>query len=78
MAGTVVTLLAFAFDKGLAKAGGRRVPEVVLLGLSLCGGVLGGWIGMLGFRHKTRHRRFWVVQWVATAIWVAIVAWILA
>jgi uncharacterized membrane protein YsdA (DUF1294 family) len=78
VAGTVVTALAFAIDKGMSKLDGWRIPEVVLLGLSLYGGVLGGWAGMLGLRHKTLHRRFWVVQWVATALWVAIVAWFLA
>jgi uncharacterized membrane protein YsdA (DUF1294 family) len=76
--GTATTLIAYAIDKGMARAGGRRVPKIVLFGMSLYGGVVGAWIGMLGLRHKTRQRSFWAVQWVATALWVAVVAWVLA
>lgn len=71
--GTIATALLFASDKMLSKGAGRRVPEVVLLGLVLLGGVLGGWFGMLVVRHKTRHTQFWVVQWVASAIHLALV-----
>ena len=76
IAGTASTFLFYAIDKLQAKRFGRRVPEVVLQGMVLVGGVVGGWVGMLGLRHKTRHRMFWAVQWVATAVWVA-VAWAL-
>ena len=75
IAGTATTLLFFAVDKVQAKRFGRRVPEIVLQGLVLAGGVAGGWVGMLLLRHKTRHRLFWVVQWVATVVWVG-VAWV--
>jgi uncharacterized membrane protein YsdA (DUF1294 family) len=72
--GTVATFALFAYDKRQAGVGGRRVPEIVLQGLSLLGGVVGGWLGMLVLRHKTRHTSFWVVQWIATAIH-ALLAW---
>ncbi len=75
IAGTATTLLFYAVDKVQAKRFGRRVPEVVLQGMVLIGGVVGGWIGMLVLRHKTRHRSFWVVQWVASAVW-AVVGWV--
>jgi uncharacterized membrane protein YsdA (DUF1294 family) len=74
IAGTVATFLFYAFDKMQAKRGGSRIPEIVLKGMVLAGGVVGGWIGMLGLRHKTLHRSFWVVQWVATALHIAL-AW---
>jgi uncharacterized membrane protein YsdA (DUF1294 family) len=75
IAGTATTLLFYAVDKVQAKRFGRRVPEIVLQGLVLAGGVVGGWVGMLVLRHKTRHRKFWVVQGVATVVWAA-VAWV--
>jgi len=27
-------------------------------------------------RHKTRHRSFWIVQSLATVIWVGILLWL--
>jgi uncharacterized membrane protein YsdA (DUF1294 family) len=74
LAGTVTTLLFYAYDKAQAKRGGWRVPEIVLQGMVLAGGVVGGWLGMLVLRHKTLHRTFWVVQWVATALHL-VLAW---
>lgn len=48
----------FGLDKNKAKKGRYRIPEAVLLGISLLGGAAGGWIGMKLFRHKTRHAKF--------------------
>ena len=77
LAGTVATFGLYAFDKLRARAGGWRVPERALMTFSLLGGVVGGWLGMLLLRHKTLHRRFWVVQWLATAINGALLLWVL-
>ena len=70
------TFLMYGYDKLQAKRGGRRVPERALIVLSLAGGAVGGWAGMLILRHKTRHTRFWIAQVGGT---VAIVAafWLL-
>jgi|SRR5215213_1342579 len=76
IAGTVTTFLFYAVDKAQARRGGWRVPEIVLQGMVLAGGVIGGWLGMLVLRHKTLHRSFWVVQWVATALH-AVLVWLL-
>ncbi len=45
-------------DKACAKAHRRRVPENTLFLLALVGGGAGGVLGMLAFRHKTRHIAF--------------------
>jgi uncharacterized membrane protein YsdA (DUF1294 family) len=45
-------------DKRLAVRKRRRVPEATLLLLALLGGSAGGVLGMLCFRHKTRHKLF--------------------
>jgi len=54
-----INFLLFAYDKFQAKRGGWRIPERSLLGLTLFGGGIGGLVGMLLFRHKTRKNIFW-------------------
>ncbi|HKQ03479.1 MAG TPA: DUF1294 domain-containing protein [Actinomycetes bacterium] len=72
----LITFLTYGYDKRQAIRGGRRVPETALLLLSLIGGALGGWAGMLVWRHKTNHTSFWIAQVIGT---IAIVAalWLL-
>ncbi len=45
-------------DKSKAKRGARRIPEATLLLFAILGGSVGGILGMLLFRHKTRHAAF--------------------
>ncbi len=47
-------------DKGLAVKGFWRIPESALFLMAAAGGALGGLIGILAFRHKTRHKSFTV------------------
>ena len=63
----------YGVDKRQARSGGWRVPEIVLHGLALVGGVLGAWVGRLAFRHKTREPVFLVVLIVASVLWLAVV-----
>ena len=55
-----INFLLFGYDKFQAKRNGWRIPERVLLGLTLLGGGIGGLAGMLVFRHKTRKTVFWL------------------
>ena len=57
---TVVTLLAYRFDKSIAGTENFRVPERVLLLLALAGGTVGAIVGMyfVGARHKTSKGSF--------------------
>ena len=55
---SMVTFAAYAIDKRQARRHGWRIPEVVLHGLVLVGGSIGGWLGLLGLHHKTRHPLF--------------------
>lgn len=73
----VITAAAYAYDKLAAPRGGRRVRERTLWILCLAGGVGGAWLVFFAMRHKTRHRSFWIVQAIATILWVIIVAWLL-
>ena len=72
----VVTILFFGYDKLLAWSERQRIPEKVLLGLSLIGGSPGGLASMLLFRHKVRkasfQRVFWtivILQAIGICIW---------
>ena len=72
----LITFLTYGYDKLQAIRGGRRVPEEALRLLSLIGGALGGWAGMLVWRHKTNHASFWTAQ-VAGTIAIAAALWLL-
>jgi uncharacterized membrane protein YsdA (DUF1294 family) len=63
-------------NKLQANRGSRRVPEPALRLLSLIGGALGGWAGMLIWHHKTNHASFWITQ-VAWTIAIAAALWLL-
>ena len=68
----VATAAAYAWDKAAARRGARRIRERTLLLMNLFGGVVGAWIVFFAMRHKTQHRSFWIVQSIATVLWVAI------
>ena len=77
---TLVTFLAYGYDKLVAGSGRARVPEAVLLALTFAGGTLGALLGRSLFRHKTRKTgfriRFWLVVAVQVALLVAYFAWL--
>lgn len=73
---SVVTLALYGFDKAQSRAGGLRVPEVVLHGLALAGGWAGGWLGRTLFRHKTRKPIFTWWLAVSTVLHLGVMAWL--
>src|SRR3954447_10857992 len=70
------TFLIYGYDKLRAIRGGQRVPEPALLALALIGGALGGWAGMLIWRHKTQRAIFWIAQVIGT-IAISVALWLL-
>jgi uncharacterized membrane protein YsdA (DUF1294 family) len=73
---SVATFALYGVDKGLAKAKGPRVPELILNLLAIVGGSTGGWLGMLAFRHKSNFRRhpgIWAVLILSTICQVTLI-----
>ena len=73
----IINLLGFVLygvDKAKSKGRNRRIPERTLLWVARLGGGLGCWLGMMLFRHKTKHNRFmilvplWAVLWVIAVV----------
>ncbi|WP_343252664.1 DUF1294 domain-containing protein [Ligaoa zhengdingensis] len=54
----VVGFVLYGYDKFLAKAHQRRIPERILLLAAAAGGSPGCWLAMVLFRHKTRKPKF--------------------
>jgi uncharacterized membrane protein YsdA (DUF1294 family) len=53
-----IDFAVFGIDKQAAKLGTRRVSERTLWISAAAFGALGSTLGMLAFRHKTRHKSF--------------------
>ena len=73
---SIASFAAMARDKRLARQGERRIPETTLLSLAILGGSPGALLGMLLFRHKTRHPAFSVGLPVILLVHIAII-WML-
>ena len=69
---SVATFAAYAIDKSQARRHSWRLPENSLHGLAVAGGAIGGWVGMLGLRHKTRHPVFPLILAIALTAQVII------
>jgi uncharacterized membrane protein YsdA (DUF1294 family) len=74
---SLATMAIFGLDKMLASSEKRRVSEANLLLLSFLGGALGGLVGILMFRHKTRHWRFRVLIPTALLVHVALLVYLI-
>lgn len=53
-----ISFLCMKEDKERAKRDQWRIPEAVLLGCALLGGCIGGGIGMVRHKHKTKKLAF--------------------
>ena len=68
-------LVLYGVDKAKSKhKGSRRIPERVLLWVARLGGGLGCWMGMMLFRHKTKHTRFMILVPLWTVLWAVALA----
>ena len=72
----LINLLGFVLygvDKAKSKDKGRRISEQTLLWVARLGGGLGCWLGMMLFRHKTKHTSFMILVPLWTVLWAAAV-----
>lgn len=70
----IINALGFALmltDKQKAKKRAWRIPEKVLLGTAVIGGSIGVLLGMEFFRHKTKHKKFFIGVPVMIALQLA-------
>lgn len=68
----VLAFALYAIDKRRAFYEQWRIPEYVLLGLAFIGGAYGAGMGMLLFRHKTRHLTFQIIIPMCFVLWMAL------
>ena len=69
-----IGMFLYGLDKAFSKQKGHpRIPERTLLWIARIGGGAGCWLGMLLFRHKTKHLRFKVLVPLWTVIWIALI-----
>jgi uncharacterized membrane protein YsdA (DUF1294 family) len=72
---SLVTFVFYGWDKRQARLSRRRIPEVTLHILELCGGWPGGLLGQRVFRHKTSKLSYQCVFWSIVVLHVVVVAW---
>lgn len=65
----VITSFFYAFDKYLAIKRGNRISEFHLLLLSFLGGAFLGLITMYFVHHKTRKKKFIIINIMSIIIW---------
>ncbi len=65
---SIPALAIYGYDKAQAQAGGTRVPELVLHGLSLIGGSPGAFAAMQLFHHKTQKPSFQTIFWLIVTV----------
>ena len=69
---SVVSLIAYGFDKVQAKRGGRRIREKCLLFCSFLGPI-GSIIGMVLFHHKVAKSAY-LIRYIPT-VFISLIVW---
>jgi uncharacterized membrane protein YsdA (DUF1294 family)/cold shock CspA family protein len=75
---SIITFIAYAYDKFKAKRNAWRTPESTLHFLALLGGWPGAAIAQQVFRHKLSKPDYRVMFWVTVFINIAMLAWLLS
>lgn len=75
---TILTAMALAMmkmDKRQAQRRGQRIPERNLWLVAIFGGGIGAYLGMMWFRHKTKHTNFRIGFLILAMLDVAVLLW---
>jgi len=70
---SLIAFVLFGADKEKAAGKRRRIPEKTLFLSAWLGGAPGALLGMLVFRHKTRHKRFLLGIPGILLLWAAVI-----
>ena len=62
------SFLLYGWDKQSSRKEKRRIPEKILILVSLFGGAIGSLLGMFFWHHKTRKWYFWIWQIVGILV----------
>ena len=76
LAVSFITFILWGIDKSRAINDQWRVPEKWLFALIIIGGALGGLLGMVVFRHKTKKTIFWAVAIIACLAQAILLFWL--
>jgi uncharacterized membrane protein YsdA (DUF1294 family) len=66
----IISFIIYGLDKLLAILKKYRIPEGVLLSLSIIGGPLGSLLSMLIFHHKTKKLLFYIINIISLIAWI--------
>jgi uncharacterized membrane protein YsdA (DUF1294 family)/cold shock CspA family protein len=73
---SVITLMAYGFDKSAAMNSRRRTPETTLHLLSVVGGWPGALVAQQIFHHKSRKLEFRTIFWLTVAMNCGALGWL--
>ncbi|RLQ91909.1 DUF1294 domain-containing protein [Planomicrobium sp. Y74] len=73
---SLMALIMMKIDKRQAQKRGQRIPEKNLWSVALFGGGIGAYIGMMAFRHKTKHTNFRIGFLILAVLQAALLLWI--
>lgn len=68
----IITFLLYGWDKLCAIRHSWRVPEKILLFFAFAFGSVGAYLAMQIFRHKTKHKKFYILVPIFMIIHIAI------
>ena len=72
----VITFFVYGVDKRRARRNEWRIPERKLLLIAALFGAAGALIGMLAFRHKTKHALFCILVPLFLLLQAAVIAFV--
>jgi uncharacterized membrane protein YsdA (DUF1294 family) len=73
---SALTFMRYRTDKGAARRGGWRTPEVSLHALAIVGGWPGALVARHVLRHKTTKQPFRSVFWATVVVNCAALGWL--
>ena len=73
---SLFTFVLYAADKRKAQKGQWRIKEATLLWAGFFGGAAGALLAMRKFRHKTKHKYFWVINYLCLFAQIALLLYL--